>query len=336
VRLRSSNPSLPGFTRRRCGRGFRYLDEDGRPIDDDEVLERLRGLVIPPAWDDVWICLWENGHLQAIGVDAAGRRQYLYHEVWRTERDREKFERMLEFADALPRLRRTVARDLRLRGFPRQRLQACATRLLDRGFFRIGGEEYAEENGTFGLATFRKRHVGLPARGVLVFEYVAKGRKPVVRRIVDREAYDVVARLKRRRGSDQLLAYKNGLGWAPLRSDDVNDYIREHAHGPHTAKDFRTWHATVLAAVSVAVLGERAKTESARRTIAAQATKEVSRYLGNTPAVCRDSYVDPRVFERFYEGRTIRLDLESIGEDIDDADRLLAAESAALELLAAR
>ena len=250
MRLRSSNPSLPGFTRRRCGRGFRYLDEDGRPIDDDEVLERPCGLVIPPAWDDVWICPWENG--------------------------------------------------------------------------------------TFCLATFRKRHVGLPAKGVLVFEYVAKGRKPVTRRIVDREAYDVVARLKRRRGSDQLLAYKNGLGWAPLRSDDVNDYIREHAHGPHTAKDFRTWHATVLAAVSVGVLGERAKTESARRTIAAQATKEVSRYLGNTPAVCRDSYVDPRVFERFYEGRTIRLDLESIGEDIDDADRLHAAESAALELLAAR
>jgi DNA topoisomerase IB len=333
VRLRYSNPSLPGFTRRKHGRGFSYLDADGGRLADPEVLERLRGLAIPPAWTDVWICPWPRGHLQATGRDAAGRVQYLYHPVWREQRDREKFERMLDFARALPRLRATVGEHLVLRGLTRERLLACTTRLLDRGFFRIGGEEYAEGNGSFGLATLQKRHVRLSGKGVMVFDYVAKGGKPRAQRIVDPSAFAVIRPLKRRRGGPQLFCYRNGSGWAPIRSDDVNAYIREHTDGPHSAKDFRTWHATVLAAVALAVLGERARTETARRRVASHATREVARYLGNTPTVCRDSYIDPRVFERFYEGETIALDLDAIGEDIGEPE-LLSAEEAVLELLA--
>jgi DNA topoisomerase I len=316
VRLRYSNPSLAGFTRRR----------------NPAVLERLRELGIPPAWGDVWICPWPNGHLQATGRDAAGRLQYLYHPVWREQRDREKFERMLEFGRALPGLRAAVGTDLAQPGLTRDRLLACATRLLDRGFFRIGGEEYAEGNGSFGLATLQKRHVRLSGGRTMVFDYVAKGGKPRAQRIVDAEAFAVIGPLKRRRGGPQLFCYRNGAGWAPIRSDDVNAYIRLHTGGPHSAKDFRTWHATVLAAVALAVLGERAKTEADRRRVASHATREVSRYLGNTPTVCRDSYIDPRVFERFYDGRTIDLDLDAIGEDIGEPE-LLSAEEAVLELL---
>jgi len=332
VRLRYSNPSEPGYRRRKRGRGFQYFDEDGEPLAEPAVLERLNALGIPPAWADVWICPWENGHLQATGRDAAGRLQYLYHRVWREQRDREKFERILDFGRSLPQLRRVVGRDLALRKLSRERLLACATRLLDRGFFRIGGEEYAEGNGSFGLATLQKRHVRLPGEGVMLFEYVAKGGKHRVQRIVDAEAYAVIRPLKRRPGGPQLFCYRNGRGWAPVRSDDVNDYIQEHIGESHSAKDFRTWHATVLAAVSLAVLGERARTESARRRLVSHATREVSRYLGNTPTVCRDSYIDPRVFERFYEGRTIDLDLDTIGEDIGEPE-LLSAEAAVLELL---
>jgi DNA topoisomerase IB len=332
VRLRYSNPSVPGYTRRRCGRGFRYLDPQGGHVDDPGVLERIRALAIPPAWTDVWICPWANGHLQATGRDAAGRLQYRYHDVWREQRDREKFERMLGFARALPGLRRRVGRDLALEGLPRERLLGCATRLLDRGFFRIGGEEYAEGNGTFGLATLQKRHVRLLDDGMMLFEYRAKAGKLRAQRIVDTEAFGVVDCLKRRRGGPQLLCYRNGTGWNPLRSDDVNAYIRTHTHGPHSAKDFRTWHATVLASVALAVLGDRARTKTAKRLVASHAIREVSRYLGNTPTVCRDSYIDPRVFECFYDGRTIDLDLDTIGEDIGEPE-LLGAEAAVLDLL---
>jgi DNA topoisomerase I len=332
VRLRYSNPSVPGYTRQRCGRGFRYFDGSGVGVDDSEVLERLRRLAIPPAWTDVWICPWENGHLQATGRDAAGRLQYLYHPVWREQRDREKFERMLDFGRSLPGLRQAVGRDLAQRRLSRERRLACATRLLDRGFFRIGSEEYAEGNGSFGLATLQKRHVRLPGDGVMMFEYVGKGGKHRLQRIVDSDAYAVIRPLKRRPGGPQLFCYRNGHGWAPLRSDDINHYVQEHLGDSHSAKDFRTWHATVLAAVALSVLGQRAKTETARRQVASQAMREVSRYLGNTPAVCRDSYIDPRVFECFYDGRTIALDLDAIGEDIGEPE-LRGAESAVLELL---
>jgi DNA topoisomerase IB len=334
VRLRHVDPSSPGWSRRRRGRGFEYLDVAADRITDAETLERIRALAIPPAWKNVWICPWPNGHLQATGTDAAGRLQYLYHPEWRASRDREKFERMLVFAASLPALRTRVADDLGSRGLRRERVLACATRLLDRGFFRIGCEEYVEENGTFGLATLRKRHVRLPRDGSIVFSYVAKGRKPRTLRLVDDDVRPVLRSLKARPGGRELFTYRNGVGFVPIRSNDVNAYVREATDGPFSAKDFRTWHATVLAAASVAVLGRRVRTRAARERVAVRASREVARYLGNTPAVCRESYIDPRVFERFYEGRTIELDLDALAERFTGADcDLGAAEAAVVRLL---
>jgi DNA topoisomerase IB len=334
MRLRYVDPCTQGLSRRRRGRGFEYLDAEGRRIDGADALERVRGLVIPPAWNDVWICRWPNGHLQATGVDAAGRRQYLYHEAWRTERDREKFERMLDFAGVLPVLRAQVVDELAIRGLPRERLLACAARLLDRGFFRIGSETYTEENGTFGLATLRRRHVRLQQDGSILFSFLAKGRKHRVVRIRDDDVLAVLRALKRRHGPTQLFAYRNGSGLASIRSTDVNAYIRQASGGgPFSAKDFRTWHATVLAAIAVSVLGRRVRSRTSRQRVVLQASREVSRYLGNTPAVCRDSYIDPRVFECFYAGRTIELDLDELGERSAPADDLRAAEAAVVALL---
>ena len=334
MRLRYVDPCDPGFSRRRRGRGFEYLDEEGRRLEDAGVLERVRGLVIPPAWKDVWICRRPNGHLQATGVDAAGRRQYLYHDAWRTERDREKFERMVDFARALPALRAQVADDLALRGLPRDRLLACAARLLDRGLFRIGSETYTEENGTFGLATLRRQHVRLRRDGSISFSFLAKGRKRRVVHLRDDDVLAVLRALKRRRGPTQLFAYRNGSGLASIRSNDVNAYIRDASGGgAFSAKDFRTWHATVLAAIAVSVLGRRVRSRTSRQRVALQASREVSRYLGNTPAVCRDSYIDPRVFERFYGGRTIELDLDALGDRAARDDEPRATEAAVVALL---
>src|SRR5207244_1507357 len=197
-RLRRADCSRPGITRRRRGRGFEYLDVAGSRVKDPETLERIRSLAIPPAWAEVWICPDPKGHLQAVGTDAAGRRQYRYHEQWRQRRDQQKFDQMLAFARALPRLRETADADLRERG--RTRELACAVRLLDRGFFRVGGEEYAGENGSYGLATLEQRHVELAGGGVLVFDYPAKSGKRRMQEVVDPEVYGVVAALKRRRG----------------------------------------------------------------------------------------------------------------------------------------
>jgi len=333
VRLRYVDQDEPGLSRRRRGRGFEYLDADGHRV-DAETTERIRGLVIPPAWKEVWICPWPNGHLQATGRDAAGRLQYLYHPEWRAERDREKFERMLDFAAALPSLRSRVTADLAVRGLGRERLLACATRLLDRGFFRVGGEAYAEENGTFGLATLQRNHVRLTRDGSMLFSYRAKGGLSRRFRLVDDDAMAVLKALKRRSGSGELLAYPNGDGWTDIRSGDINEYIRRHSGGPYSAKDFRTWHATALAASAVALLGARARSDAGRRRVVLHASREVARYLGNTPAVCRDSYIHPAVFERFYAGETIEVDLDEIARrDGLPVDDLSSTEKAVLDLL---
>ena len=310
-RLRRTDSSSPGYTRRKRGRGFEYLDERGRRIGEEAALERLRALAIPPAWTDLWICPLENGHLQAVGTDAAGRRQYLYHPRWREHRDREKFDRMVEFAESLPRLRRVTTRRLRREGLTRDRVLACAVRLLDLGFFRIGGEEYAE-NGSFGLATLEKRHVELRDDDVLVFDYTAKGGQRRKQTVVDHDVHEVVAGLKRRRGGgDELLAYRNGR-WSEVRSTEINEFIKEIAGGDFTAKDFRTWHATVLAAVALAVSTE-AGSKTARERAIRRAVEEVAHYLGNTPAVSRASYIDPRVFDRYRAGDTIAAAVEDLG-----------------------
>ena len=306
TRLRRVDCSAPGLRRRRAGRGFVYVDENGDRITDADTLQRIEALVIPPAWNDVWICALPNGHIQATGVDAAGRLQYLYHAAWRVKRDREKFDHMLEFARALPRLRRRIAKDLTRDGLPRERVLACATRLLDLGFFRIGTEGYAEQNQTYGLATIRKDHVRIKGTAV-EFDYVAKSGKQRLQSIVDPDVLDVVTALKRRRaGGPELLAYKNDDGgWCDVKSADINAYIKEATGGDYSAKDFRTWAATVLCAVALAVSNEAARSRTARKRAVKRAFDEVAHYLGNTPAVCRASYVDPRVVDRYVAGVTL-------------------------------
>jgi DNA topoisomerase I len=335
VRFRRADCGSPGLTRRRRGRGFEYLDCCGERVRDEETVERIRSLAIPPAWADVWICPDPRGHLQATGLDAAGRKQYLYHPEWRSRRDREKFDRMLEFAAALPRLRRRVARDLALEGLGRERVLGCSVRLLDLGLFRIGGEGYVEENGSFGLATLRKEHVAIGRRPEMTFDYVAKGGVTQRRTLSDEQAYDVVRPLRRRRtGGEELLAYRDGRAWADVSSADVNAYLREAIGGEFTAKDFRTWNATTLAATALAVLGKGgARSATARKRTVALAVKDVARYLGNTPTVCRNSYIDPRVFDRFRAGVTIGGIVDRLGEPANDDALRHGIDTAVLELL---
>jgi DNA topoisomerase-1 len=318
VRLRRSDCSGPGIRRKRRGRGFGYVDEDGRRVDDPDVLARIGELAIPPAWDDVWICPYPNGHLQATGTDAAGRKQYLYHEFWRTRRDAQKFDDMVQFAEALPRLRRRVERDLGDgAALDRACVLACAVRLLERGFFRIGSEEYADANDSYGLATMRKAHVTIDQGGVMLFDYPGKSGQRRVQGVLDERACEIVAALKRRRGGGtELLAYKAGRRWRNVRSQDINEYVKSATGGDHSAKDFRTWNATALAAVALAVSGESAHTRTARRRAVKRAVEEVAMYLGNTPAVCRASYIDPRVFDAFDARLTIRPALERVAADV--------------------
>jgi DNA topoisomerase I len=337
ARLRRIDCSGPGIRRRRRGKGFEYLDADGRRVTEPSVIERIRELGIPPAWEEVWICPYPMGHIQATGNDAAGRKQYRYHDLWRERRDREKFEQMEDFARSLPRLRKRVQRDLALDGMPRERALACAARLLDRGFFRIGSEDYAEENETYGVATMRKRHVTVSADGQVTFDYEAKGGQRRVQTLGDPAVAAVVRALKRRRGGgEELLAYKRGARWADVKSADINQYVKDATGGDFSAKDFRTWSGTVLAAVALAVSGPAAAngSKTARTRAKTRAVKEAARYLGNTPAVCRASYIDPRVFDRFDGGLTIGGVLPELVADTGAwPDVQGAVESAVLDLI---
>ncbi len=301
---------MPGIRRVRRGRGYSYVEEDGTPIADREVLDRLRALAIPPAWSEVWICPHPRGHIQATGFDDAGRKQYRYHDAWRERQDQRKFDRMLDFGRALPGLRERLDDDLARRGLVRERVLACAVRLLDLGFFRIGAERYAAENETYGLATLRRRHLRFE-RGEAVFDYRAKGGKRHVQPVADPSVLPTLRALKRR-PSDRhgLLAYRDGRRWVDVRSDEVNDHLRDRAGGEFTAKDFRTWNATVLAAVALARVDGAEPSRAARRRIVKGAIEEVAAYLDNTPAVCRSAYIDPRVIDRFDSGETIRAALD--------------------------
>jgi DNA topoisomerase IB len=315
ARLRRVDCSGTGITRRRRGKGFEYLDSDGRRIVEPSVLERIRELAIPPAWRDVWICPYPMGHIQATGVDAAGRKQYRYHDRWRERRDAEKFESMIRFARCLPNLRRRVSEDLRGTEMSRDKVLACAVRLLDRGFFRIGSEDYAEENDTYGIATMQKRHVTISGDEVS-FDYEAKGGLRRLQTIGDPEVAAVARTLKQRRGGgDELLAYKRGGRWVDVKSADINEYVKRAAGDEFSAKDFRTWSGTVLAAVALAVSGPAHDTKTSRKRAKARAVKEVARYLGNTPTVARTSYIDPRVFDRFDGGLTIAGVLPELADD---------------------
>jgi len=317
-RLRRSDCSGPGITRVRRGRGFVYRDPDGQRIDDELLLERIGGLAIPPAWKDVWICTDDLGHLQATGIDDAGRKQYLYHPLWHQRRGREKFDRMLRFGENQPRLRRRVLRDLRGEEPTRMRVLAGAVRLLDLGLFRVGNEVYAEDNGSFGLTTLHKQHVTIND-ALLRFDYPAKSGVERVQVVHDRRSAALLDQLKRRRGGGpELLAYRDGRRWHPVSADEVNNYLKAVLGEEFSAKDFRTWNATVIAATALAGARHRrdseqratprASTKTSREREIKAAVKVVAASLGNTTTVARNSYIDPRVFDRYRAGRTIAID----------------------------
>ena len=310
-RLKRTHPGQPGITRRRRGRGWSYTDAAGEPIDDQEVRARLDGLVIPPAWTDVWITPFANGHLQAVGTDAKGRRQYLYHDDWRARQDLIKHRRVLQLGGALPGARNRALEAFGHRRWNRDRALALAFRLLDRGHFRIGGAGYVQANGSYGLSTLLRSHVRRRS-GALIFEYTAKSGVHRIERIDYAALVEAVTSLMRRRGDtvDELLAYHTRAGWRALTSDEINEYVRDVTGLDVSAKDFRTWHGTVLASVALARemllhpddrrWTERAADRAVRRSVVAVAAN-----LGNTPAVCRASYVNPRAIDLFRSGTTI-------------------------------
>lgn len=304
-RLRTVSCQSPGWTRRRAGNGFTYWDENGNRLSGADV-ERIRSLVIPPAWKDVWICPVPNGHLQAVGADEAGRRQYLYHPDWRVKRDKQKFDRVSEVVGRLPAARREVTKHLALEGMPRERAAATAVRLLDLGYFRIGNDAYTDEHGSFGLTTLEKRHVR-KHHDKLVFTFAGKSGIEHVIEVDNTDAIEALDVLRRRRGGgDKLLAFLNGRHWRDLDAGDVNRYLDDLVGGDLTSKDFRTWHATVIAAAALAMSDEPGDTEASRKRAVREAVKEVAEYLGNTPAVARNSYIDPRVIDLYEDGVTIR------------------------------
>lgn len=314
ARLRRSDCAGPGITRVRRGKGFSYQLADGTKVTDPQTLQRINDLAVPPAWEEVWICPWPTGHIQALGTDAAKRRQYRYHDDWRVQRDAEKHDRVLAFARRLPLARAQVDAHLGQRGLTQQRVLAAAFRLLDLGFFRVGGESYAEDNGTYGLATMRREHVTVQGDDV-IFDYLAKSGKQRVQSVVDPTVRKVVqALLKRDGGGEELLAYKVKGEWRDITSADINTYIREVVGAEVSAKDFRTWHATVLMAVGLAVSTGAPASQSARKRAVSRVVTEVAAYLGNTPAVCRSSYIDPRVIDLYDDGVTVTRSLERLGD----------------------
>jgi DNA topoisomerase I len=296
--LRRSDPRAPGITRERAGAGFAFLDPAGVTVTDPPVLARIRALAIPPAWTGVWISADPLGHIQATGVDSRGRTQYRYHQLWREQRDTEKFAHMVRFAQALPGLREAVTHDLRRRGLGRDRVTAGAVRLIDLGLFRIGGERYAELDHHYGVATLEKRHVRV-GRAALEFDYIAKEGKHREITVADPAVLPTVRALARsENGLDALFAWERAGAWQPIHSHDVSHYIAERAGAHFTAKEFRTWNATVLMAL---LLAEAGTVESAvhRTRVINASVRGVAAQLGDTPTVARASYIDPRVISQF-------------------------------------
>lgn len=319
MRLRHSNASGRGYRRVAAGKGFSYRDLDGSTLPPGPVRDRLESIGIPPAWTDVWIAPFENGHIQATGLDSMGRRQYIYHPAWRERKDRVKFDRALQLAESLPTARRMVTMDLRSDGVTRQRVLAAAFRMLDSGSLRVGSERYTNENGSRGLATLLCAHVQVRKDRVQL-SFPAKSGKNWDSEIFDKDLAALVRVLKRRGGNARLLAYKDGRTWHPVTSADINGYVKERTGSDFTAKDFRTLHGTVAAAVSLARSGPQKKV-AARKGAVSVAMQEAAAVLGNTPSIARKSYVDPRMLDHFAAGETI------------DPRRLNSAESEVRALL---
>jgi DNA topoisomerase-1 len=296
--LSRSDPRGPGITRVPGSGSFSYRDPTGTQVIDAGTLARIGALAIPPAWTNVWISADPSGHIQATGTDSRGRLQYRYHELWREQRDAEKFDHMLRFAGALPALRAAALRDLRARGLSRDRVTASAVRLIDVGLFRIGGERYAELDHHYGVTTLLKQHVRL-VPGAIAFDYVAKEGKRRAITIGDQAIVSALRSLTRRdNGLDALFCWQQGSAWHALHSHDVSDYIATHAGGHFTAKEFRTWNATVLMALLLANAGT-SPTARQRKIAIAGSIRGVAELLGDTPTVTRKSYVDPRLISRY-------------------------------------
>jgi DNA topoisomerase-1 len=319
TRLRRSNPSGPGYRRVVTKKGPVYQDEAGNPIVDERELERIRSLVIPPAWQDVWISPDARGHIQAVGTDGAGRRQYLYHEAWRLHQDRLKFDRAAQLAETLPAARRRVTLDLRQEGFTRDRIQAAALRIIDLGSLRIGSEEYLHANGSRGLTTLLCRHAQIEGDDVTL-TFPAKSAQKWTSTITDADVAELLSEIKAIRGPRSWLLSWKDTTWHTIRPASLNEYIRRQTNGEFTAKDFRTLHGTIVAAEALATLGV-AGTDRQRAKRISAAVAEAANALGNTPAIARNSYIDPRVFDKYRAGRVI------------DLGRGRAPEPALLELL---
>ncbi|HJP76459.1 MAG TPA: DNA topoisomerase IB [Pseudonocardiaceae bacterium] len=320
ARLRRSDPSGPGLTRRRSGRGSRYCDQHGHCVDETDR-DRIRALAIPPAWREVWICPWPNGHIQATGLDDAGRRQYVYHERWRSDRDEQKFDRCLELAPALPAFRDAIESDLTGRGYTRERALAIALRMLDHGVFRVGGDEYVEQHGTHGAATLLREHVRVRGR-MVACAFPAKGGIDRDFALPDPVLAKAVTCLRRARcQSERLLVYRDGASWREIHADDVNLRFKQLVGEQYSVKDLRTWNATVLAAAELAAT-PLPRSARARRKVQSAMFRSVAEHLGNTPAVAKKSYVDPRLLDRYEAGVDL---LDGLG-DVDLADDELRAK----------
>jgi DNA topoisomerase-1 len=329
--LRHSSDREPGYTRRRRGKGWRYLDADGRTVRDPRLRARFEALVIPPAWTDVWICKSSRGHLQATGTDAAGRRQYLYHPAWHEQRQLDKYERILRFADGLPDLRRVTAGHLRRKRLDREKAMAAAVRLLDRTNIRLGGEAYAKEHKTYGLATLRSKHLSVEG-DTLVLDFTGKGGIENHAEVTDARLATVVAEMDELPGYEVFKYLDEDGDVVDVRSGDVNAYIKEQMGEDFSAKDFRTWAGTVAAAVALSEVGpiEGAK---ARQRAVARVCRIAAGLLGNTPAVCRASYIDPRVIDHFLDGTTIASIAGEVEARMSSSGGHSAEELAVLALL---
>jgi len=333
--LRYVSDDRPGYTRKAKGEDFAWLDTDGKLIRDEQRLLRIKRLAIPPAWTDVWICPASNGHIQATGRDARGRKQYLYHERWREVRDENKYDRIISFGKALPKIRRRIARDLKPLGLPRNKVLATVVQLLERTFIRIGNEEYARENKSFGLTTMKDRHVEVKG-AKLRFRFRGKSGREHEVDVTDRHIAKIISKLQDLPGQD-LFQYvdDDGKVW-DITSQDVNEYLREITGEDFSAKDFRTWAGTVLTAIA---LNAQEKFENQKQGEAniKTAISAVAKILGNTPAICRKCYVHPAVLDTYLEQKTIdglkRTTEEALEkEDVD----LRSSEAAILKFLKSR
>ncbi|MEA2601933.1 MAG: topoisomerase [Acidobacteriota bacterium] len=334
--LRYVTDDEPGIRRRKSGKGFTYIDPQGKTVKDPKVIERIRKLAIPPAWTDVWICPRANGHLQATGRDAKGRKQHRYHPDWRSVRDETKFGRMIAFGEALPKIRERVEADLSLRGLTREKVLATVVKLLETTLIRVGNKEYVKQNNSFGLTTLRDQHVDISG-STLRFEFRGKSGKEHSVEIHDRRLARIVKQCRDVPGQ-KLFQYldENGARQS-VSSEDVNDYLRETTGEEFSAKDFRTWGGTVLALSALLELGPCESEKEASRAVV-EAVKRVSSNLGNRPAICRKFYVHPVVIESYLEGSLIQA-LETAADglpDEDDSTGLRRMEAQVLGLLKGR